>query len=248
MTEERNFLAYEEALAPIRKAFADEVSVLFNIYNERTLLIFWINFCSLGIGMTEKVSLWITRAGQASIDKGFIDIGKLLIKHAKAEEGHELLMIKDMENLINLWNTKHKDKLDVSVFYDAKDHSKSVKEYCELHENVIVGFTPFCQIAIEYEIENLSVEYGPRLLSNTQNIFGPQIVKSLSFLEHHIALDEGHTNFNRSALNKFLIKNPFALANLIYTGKSALKTYEKFLLESYSRALKYDQEREYFLN
>lgn len=247
MAEEKNFLSYEEELNPMRKAFADEISMLFDIYDERQLLLFWINFCSLGIGMTEQVSDWIKRAGEASIEKGFSELGKLLVKHAKAEEGHEIMMIKDMESLIILWNMKYKDKLDASVFYDAKDQSKSINDYIELHEKVIEGLTPYCQLAIEYEIENLSVAYGPKLLMKAQEIFGPGIVKSLSFLDHHIALDEGHTNFNRNSLNKFLIKNPSSLSNLIYTGKNALKIYHQFLLESYNRALKYDKEREYFL-
>jgi hypothetical protein len=239
MVDLENFLQYENALSPIRKSFEHEISPILQINDKRKLLLFWINYCSLGVGMTEKVESWIKRAGENCLEKGFSDLGKLLIKHAKQEEGHELLMMRDAENLIHYWNKHFNDKLDISVFYDAKTESPSIKTYSDLHEGVIEGPNPYGQIAIEYEIENLSVEYGTKILTHTQKILGVSIIENLSFIEHHIALDEGHTHFNQRAIGRFLKKHQLALPVLIDTGKKALKSYKQFLLETYERSLSY---------
>lgn len=239
MNDQKNFLNYESELFAKRQAFSKETGLIFELYDKRSLLLFWINFCSLGIGMTNQVESFIKKAGENCLEKGFSEMGKLLIKHAKQEKGHELLMMKDTENLINLWNTYFNDKLDLSVFKDAKDQSKSVKNYQDLHEEIINGPHPYAQIAIEYEIENLSIEYGPKILMHTQKILGTQIIEHLSFIEHHIALDEGHTNFNRQAMTRFLQKNPSSLPILIDTGKKALKSYLEYLLEAFEMTSKY---------
>ena len=45
------------------------------------------------------------------------------------------------------------------------------------------------QLAIEYEIEMLSVTYGPRLIERCTELLGSEIIESLSFLRDHVELD-----------------------------------------------------------
>jgi hypothetical protein len=40
-----------------------------------------------------------------------------------------------------------------------------VRQYRDLHENIIAADTAFTQIALEYEIESLSLTYGAKLVT-----------------------------------------------------------------------------------
>jgi hypothetical protein len=85
------------------------------------------------------------------------------------------------------------------------------------------------QLAIEYEIEMLSVTYGPRLIERCAGLLGEEVLEGLSFLRDHVALDAGHTNFNRNQLSRLLNEQPGVLSGLVTAGSEALDAYATFL-------------------
>src|SRR5262249_10498907 len=85
------------------------------------------------------------------------------------------------------------------------------------------------QLAIEFEIEMLSVAYGPKLIERCTTLLGADILEALSFLSDHVELDVGHTHFNRLQLSNMLDKNPPFLSHLVSAGAAALDAYAMFL-------------------
>ena len=104
-----------------------------------------------------------------------------------------------------------------------------VVRYRELHETVIAGETPYCQLAIEYEIEMLSIAHGKALIANCVARLGKDIVHGLSFLEEHIEVDAGHTKFNAAELGRLVDRHPSFVQPLVAAGSSALDAYSMFL-------------------
>jgi hypothetical protein len=107
----------------------------------------------------------------------------------------------------------------------------------QVHEDVIVGSAPYAQIAIEYEIERLSVTYGPGFIARCVADLGPDVKSCLSFVQDHVELDVGHTKFNARKLDQFLRQRPEALDDLEAAGSEALAAYDQFLGDALALAL-----------
>jgi len=209
--------AYEAALTIVRtRSLQGRVGRLL-AFNDLTLRYFILHYCGVGVHLTEPVESWIIRAGKACIEKGYADLGENLIKHAAHEADHHLMYIADVASLIKLWQLPHTP----ASFYEG-EIPPAAKHYRDLHEEVIASAKPFGQIAIEYEIEQLSVDVGPPMIKSVHDRFGVEVVKSLSFVTSHISFDKGHTKLNRKELNKLLNKYPDSLDHLIKTGTAAL--------------------------
>lgn len=196
---------------------------------------FLIYFSALGVGMTEPVEEWIRRAGQRCGDLGLSDLAKALDAHACQEADHHLLMRADTHRLVDRWNEDHEPSLNAAALL-ALVPTPGVIGYCELHENVIAGPAPYGQLAIEYEIEMLSVTYGPALLQRCSDLSGAEILGGLSFLQGHVALDSGHTHFNRLQLDRLLGQRPEFLPGLVAAGSAALGAYVMFLDDCFNLA------------
>lgn len=182
--------------------------------------------------MTEPVDKWITRAGQktSSID-GLEELGVQLEKHAKHEAGHHLMLIEDAKKLASSWNTKGLGpKVDVESLFAAKP-TKATEHYIKLHEDTIASDAPFGQVAIELEVEGLSVALGPKLIEACERVLGKDIMTSMTFLADHVEIDVGHTAFNEKLMNRLLEKRPESVEALANTGGDALKTYLDFFGE-----------------
>lgn len=189
---------------------------------------FLIQFCASGVGMTEPVDRWIRAAGVRCKEIGLADLGNALERHADHEAGHHRLMIDDTRSLVELWNDNGASRLDADALLSGPV-LPGVRRYAELHEATIASDSPFGQLAIEYEIERLSLTTGVRLLTNVAAICGSGSLECLSFLSDHIALDEGHTEFNRRQLNSLLASHPDFAQALALAGTAALDTYGDFL-------------------
>jgi hypothetical protein len=206
---------YEAQIAASRNYFEQHPAVrtvCFDEIDSKTLEAFLIYFSALGVGMTEPVGGWIRRAGERCGALGLSDLAKALSAHAQHEEGHH----------------RHKPKLSLDELL-ALHHTKGVMEYRGLHEDVITGSSPYGQLAIEYEIEMLSVSYGPQLIDRCSRIIGKDILQGLSFLRDHVELDVGHTRFNRLQLSRLLEQQPEFLHSLVPAGSKALIAYAMFL-------------------
>jgi hypothetical protein len=234
--------AYDELLAPARQRFDRHPSIeaIFrNALDPVILERFLIYFSALGVGMTEPVEGWIRRAGRRCGELGLSDLAKALDAHAKQEADHHLLMQADTHRLVDRWNENHEPKLSAEALL-ALAPTPGVIGYRELHENVIAGPEPHGQLAIEYEIEMLSVTYGPALLKRCSDLSGADILEGLSFLQDHVALDTGHTHFNRLQLSRLLEQRPELLSGLVAAGSAALDAYAMFLDDCFNLACRGD--------
>jgi hypothetical protein len=223
--------SYNNALMECRHRFATE-SVFGQILDgniEPDLLeLFWIYYCSIGVGMTEPVESWIRRAGESCVVLGWTDLGRTLISNAKQEAGHHLLMIADAKSLIDRWNHNHRSQLDLQSFLSST-YPSSVLAYAQLHEAVIASVHPFCQIAIEYEIESLAVQYGAQLIAASKQRLGEDFGQTLSFIQTHVTLDIDHAQEGQARLESFLAQQPEYSETLAIVGQAALDNYRAFL-------------------
>ncbi len=230
---------YERHLEPARSRYtrgrgfeagANEVA------SDEFLLRFLIEFCSLGVQMTEPVDRWIRGAGTRCCALGFDDLGSALIRHAEHEAGHHEMLIADTHRLCAAWNSEGRPPLDADALVN-RPPSAGVQAYIDLHESTIESAEPWGQLAIEYEIELLSVTSGPVLIANVARVCGPDRVADLSFLEDHIEIDAGHTVFNRRQLAQQLSAHPEMAPGLVSAGAAALDAHALFLDDCLDGAL-----------
>ena len=150
--------------------------------------------------------------------------------HARHEAGHHTLMIDDLRLLVPRWNHNHALQLDVEQLL-ALPATDAMRRYDAIHEDTINSTTPYGQIAIEYEVEGMSVVLGPALMQACSRALGPEILAEMSFIRDHAALDIGHTAMNEAELEKFLAINPADAELLAQIGGEALNIYLDFLAE-----------------
>lgn len=223
---------YERRLNHARNSFGERksLSMIQDTKLEADLLhIFLVYFSALGVGMTEPVEYWIKRAGERCHEIGLSEIGSALIRHARQEAGHHRLMIDDVHILVRHWNQRRGVRPLDSQALLSRSLPLPVTQYRSLHQSVIDGPAPFAQVAIEYEIEALSVRYGPALLGQCHRLLPKEALTGLSFLAEHVAIDTGHTQFNERQLERLLDERPQSLQDLIDAGVAALNAYGDFM-------------------
>jgi hypothetical protein len=226
-----NIEAYEEQIADSRLSFQKHPAVHTVCEAEvapRIIEAFLIYFNALGVGMTEPVGGWIRRAGERCGELGLSSLARALCLHAQHEDGHHLLMQSDTRELVNRWNQRHEPKLNADELLTIEP-TMGVTTYRSLHEEVITGNSPYGQLAIEYEIEMLSIAYGPQLIGRSMRMIGQDVLQDMSFLRDHVELDAGHTKFNRRQLSELLEEHPEFLHGLVSAGSRALGAYAMFL-------------------
>jgi hypothetical protein len=229
---------YEQRMVPPRERFAMSpgLAVILSPTIDPALLeLFLVHFCAMGVHMTEPVEGWIRCAGERCVGLGLEELGRALQNHAKGEAGHHHLMMADVKTLTTRWNTHRTPHLDSDVLL-KQPPSLGVRRYCEVHEHIIAGNTPFAQIAIEYEIEMLSLRYGQQLITNCVAQLGQDILGCLRFLTDHVDLDVGHTKFNARELEKLIVHHPTWVSVLVAAGSAALDAYAQFLTDCLERA------------
>ncbi|QSQ26501.1 hypothetical protein JY651_16900 [Pyxidicoccus parkwayensis] len=196
---------------------------------------FLIQLNSLGVYMTEPVDGWIRRAGEATVKLGLVEVGEKLTQHAKHEEGHHLMMIEDTKSLVARWNKHRKPHLNAEALI-AQTPTQAMKDYRAIHEETIVGPMPAAQVAIEYEIENLSVVFAPGLMAQAKRVLGDDIMEAMSFVKEHAEIDVGHTALNEYMLGKLLGQVPEKAAIIGRTGARALEIYLNFMADCVAHA------------
>jgi hypothetical protein len=230
--------SYEPLVADARERFASSqalAEMLAPGVRPERLELFFIHFCAFGVQMTEPVDGWIRRAGARCTALGLTDLGRSLTAHAKHEAGHHLMMIADTRKLVASWNARRAFQLDANELL-ALSATNGVARYAALHEEVIAGDAPYGQLAIEYEIERLSVTSGPAVLGQCASVLGRESLAGLSFLEEHVAVDVGHTKFNELQLERLLADRPALAAGLGDAGTRALDAYATFLADCVAQA------------
>ncbi len=229
---------YPGLMAPIHAELAKAPALVRLLDAEiapRLLHRFLIEYCALGVQLTEPVEGWILRAGKRCKAMGLDAVGDSLVKHAVHEAGHERLFMADAKALSALYQSRYGEAIDVEALL-ADRATPAMQRYISLHEETIAGPAPFAQVAIELEIEGLSVSVGPSLLKQIEGALGPAGLACCSFLTEHVAIDVGHTKLNEKMLGRLLAVKPEALQVLVDTGKQALEAYLGFLGECMDRA------------
>jgi hypothetical protein len=224
--------SYNLLLAPARERFETSpgLNAIRSTNDPRFLEAFLLYFCAIGAQMTEPVERWIRRAAGRCAALGLSELAQALTRHARAEAGHHLMMIADLEALACHWNLRHTPPVDADELLRLTP-TYGASRYCLVHEENIAGNTPYAQVAIEYEIEQLPLRYGGLFVARCLEIFGPEILPSLSFVTAHIDLDIGHTEFNAQELAKLIDRNPESLPALAAAGNAALNAYAQFLTD-----------------
>lgn len=234
-------------------------SIAYGMLRRLELEALLISFCALGVHVTTPVAHWIERSGRACLDRGHHSLGLALMRHAEHEIGHGAMLEADARTLIDHWNRAvqggtrlgHDRHEPVRTTIDAdtllaSSPTEGIRRYVELHESIIDGDSPFAQLAIEYEIEMLSTTLGVALIDRIERLCGPRLLERLTFITHHVELDEGHTAFNRRHLAQFLARQPDAAAVMADAGVRALRAYRIFLADCHRLSfelLEADQER-----
>jgi N-acyl-L-homoserine lactone synthetase len=223
---------YERLLAPARERFAVSpgVRAIQSSRDEAFLEAFLLHFCALGSRMTAPVGRWICGAAERCAAIGLSELARALAGHARAEAGHDLMMIADARSLAARWNGRRKPSVDADVLLNQAP-TRGVLQYCEVHDQNLASLTPYAQIAIEYEVEMLPLRYGNQFISHCVGVLGAAILPCLSFVTEHIVLDAGHTDFNARAIAKLLDFRPTCLPALVSAGIAILDAYAQFLAD-----------------
>ena len=152
---------YERLLAPARERFAASpgVRAIQSSQDAAFLESFLLHFSALGSKMTAPVEGWIRAAAERCAAIGLPELARALRGHARAEAGHDLMMIADARSLAARWNSRRNPPIDVDLLLN-QEATPGVVQYCKVHDQNLVGATPFAQIAIEYEVEMLPLRYG----------------------------------------------------------------------------------------
>jgi hypothetical protein len=222
---------YERLICPARARFdANRVFAWFSQETRVDLVeLFLVHYCALGVRMTEPVEGWIGRAAERCHQAGLTAVGTALRKHALAESGHHLMMMRDLDALVTRYNTRNPSHpLDGAAFHAIRP-TPGVKRYIALHESNIAGATPFGQVAIEFEIELLPLRHGEQFVRRCMTVCGPDIMPCLSFVTEHVELDVGHTKLNAHLLSEVLAADPTRLGVSVARGTEALDAYAAFL-------------------
>jgi hypothetical protein len=223
--------AYERQMEPFRLKFANThaLSVIMKPDVPKELLeLFLMHFTSIGVGMTELVDKWMTRAGERCRELGLAEFGESMIQAAATEEGHHLMMVADTHKLVAHWNSRHSPKLDAASLL-RRPMTPGVAAYHKLHDDTISGPTPYGQLAIEHEIEMLSGNSGEALIKHCAALLGKEFIANLSFIEQHVLLDAGHTKVKTLEMNRILGAQPTFEEALFRAGSGALEAYGQFL-------------------
>jgi hypothetical protein len=223
---------YNKLLAPARERFETSpgLNAIRSTNDPRMLEAFLLYFCAIGAQMTQPVETWIGRAAGRCAALGLSELGAALTRHARAEAGHHLMMIADLRTLADHWNLRYAPPVDADELLGLAP-TYGASRYCLVHEESIAGNTPYAQIAIEYEIEQLPLRYGGLFVARCLEIFGAEILPGLSFVTEHIDLDIGHTKFNAQELAKLIDRIPDSLPALAAAGSAALDAYAQFLID-----------------
>ncbi|MCK6597504.1 MAG: hypothetical protein L6Q37_04005, partial [Bdellovibrionaceae bacterium] len=227
--DSEDFKKYNQQIHSTRVSFlkSSGINYFMTESDPKKLHAFLLVWTAMSIQMTERVEDWIKRAGENCTNKNFTEVGEKLQYHSKQEADHDKMLVTDVNFLIEKWNKVYNDTLTLNDLFKIGTLPET-QYYVDLHENVINSQHPYCQTAIEFEIERISVVYGPRMIDNLLFILGDDFEPGISFLAEHVLLDQGHTKFNIDLMEKCLAAKA-SLSEMVKTGSDALTIYAGFL-------------------
>ena len=232
--------AYDALIQPARNRFAEGRGIRgMNSpdTDAKTMAAFLLYFSALSVPITEPVEGWIRRAGERCTAVGLPELGKALQAHSKAEAGHQQYHIDDFASMVSLWNGTRSPAVRPEQITDI-GITHGGRHYCRIHEDNINGEQPYCQLAIEYEIELLPVENGPPFVQNCVRLLGQDILCCMTFVTSHIEFDVGHTKFNAHFLGNLIAQDPNRVSPLANAGTAVLDAFGRHLDECWDFAVR----------
>ena len=232
---------YERFLEPVRlglRSRPELVALLSDAVPPGVLLRFLIEYSARGYHMTKSVEDWMTRAGTLmSSTPDLAALGRSILEHSEQERGHDLLLVADTEYLVDAWNaTAARPPLDARELLDRPIPAtiwlyRSLAEWC-----LADARTAPALVAMQKEIERLSLTIGAPFLRNCAVVLGHDIVAQLSFIREHVELDADHDEANRRELDSLLSARPGDVQQLVDVGCWAVDLYGQFLADCYRTA------------
>ena len=152
----------------------------------------------------------------------------------RPRQAHHQYPIDDFAAMVALWNSRWSPQICPEQITGI-GLTRGGEQYCRVHEDNIVGDAPYCQLAIEYEIELLPVEFGPSFVDNCTRLLGPDILKCMTFVTSHVEFDVGHTKFNAHLLGTLIDDAPERLP-VVAAGTAVLDAFADHLAECWQLA------------
>jgi hypothetical protein len=230
--------AYEERLTSARKDFTEgkELKELLSLGTDAKFLeLFLIQFCAAQVAMVKPISQYLRRAAEKCQALGFKKLAESFFQHSKEEGGHEKWAHEDTQRLVKFWNDRRKPAVTAESFLNHGDNPV-VRQYHQLHEEVVSGSKPYGILAIANEIERITVQFEPRMLLNSAIKVDPKVVLNLSFVKNHVKADEHHDKENIEMIREFLSEHPSAEDDLVGVGEKTLAIYYAFIADCAARA------------
>lgn len=225
--------SYECQIAQARELLENSPTILALLDPEIDPILlerFLIQFSAWGVRMTQPVESWIRRAGERCTELGLNELGRSLVIHAKHEAGHDRMLVDDTRLLVAKWNSRRQPQVSADELLELEP-SAAVVSYMRLHEDTIASDLPYGQVAIELEIERMSVVFGPKLIEQCKRTLHPELLQGLSFIKEHVEVDVGHTALNQRLMQRLLKLRPDAAVKLAAVGAEALQIYVRFFGE-----------------
>src|SRR5262249_30273159 len=119
----------------------------------------------------------------------------------------------------------------------ASPVSEGVQNYVNMCEEIITGDSPFLHLAVEYEMERLSIGFGPEFVAHCERKLGRDILEALSYIRERAAFDYDRTMFNRLQLEMLINERPELAMPLVVAGEAALYAYDTFIYDCLMRAI-----------
>ncbi len=189
---------------------------------------FFIQYHSLGVYMTEPTAGWVRRSGQRCLLHGQETLGRSLLSRARQEGGHHLLLTEDARTLVQRWNARRETPLQLHRLL-AQYPTDVMRAWRQFQESTISGELPAGRLAIELEIDNLTLVLGPHLLSNVSRVLGRETLDGLGYLKERMRQDLGSSSPPTRRLEEVLQMMPENARTLAEIGAEALDLYLRFL-------------------
>lgn len=233
--------SYEQGIREARQRFTwqEPLHVLLSPLTSRNLTeLFLLYFCALNTRLVAPIAAYLELAGRHCDELGYPEAASFLLQHAEEERGHEVWAFEDTHRIVRHWNRRHRvSRLDADSLLLVHKNIQAVSDYHALHDAVAKSHAPYAMAAIGYEIERLSVKWGPLLMLQTFFKTGPFLAFRLNFVGRHVQEDRLHHPVNVAFLKTFIRNHPETLPDFLRAGEQTLDAYATFLRECVALAV-----------
>ena len=226
---------YQNLLVEPRVEFANLVNRLMSRSQLNTLEFFLLHHCVLGRLMTEQIGDWLNAAVNKSDALGYGELSRSLAEYRDIGFKRHELLGKDLPLLLQWINRRHQIEL-VSSYFHKKSVSEGVKKFLKLHEQVLKGKQPYRELAIQYEMERITMVHGYTLIQWCKLRFGKSVLRNLSAFRYQIKNNQQRTIILEQIQKQFIKKHPEVVDDMIEASVATLECYARYLVDCFDLA------------